>query len=406
MTIASLTLRSKGWLSNSNGYELAFALSIQYLDRFVPPRSGADKSITLRKYLKFILLFLFAVFLFWFFGRGLDWQLVRHSLAKANATYITVAVLIICLGYLLRAVRWQVLLAPITKSSLKELFATTTVGFAAIFLIGRAGEIVRPMWLPMRDRRVRPSSALVTLGLERIFDLAALVCFFAANLLWFIPPAGREAEFRFVEIVGIALLLGVVLAFVGLIVYQRISGRVIVFFARITDRKWIPRRLRKIFLSILEKLSGALAILTDWKELFLVSFWTFMLWLAISIPTWLVMLAFDLPVTFSDSLFVMGFATLSSVVPTPGGAAGAFHAGTGASLLFLKNDIPREDVAAFAIALHLVYFAPAIVFGLYYFLHGDISIERFRSLLSSEHAVEEIESESPDSNEQLKMESE
>lgn len=120
-----------------------------------------------------------------------------------------------------------------------------------------------------------------------------------------------------------------------------------------------------------------------------------MLWLAISIPTWLVMLAFNLPVTFSDSLFVMGFATLSSVVPTPGGAAGAFHAGTGASLLFLRNDIPREDVAAFAIALHLVYFAPAIVFGLYYFLHGDISIERFRSLLSSEHAVEEIESEAP-----------
>lgn len=349
----------------------------------------------MRKYLKFVLLFLFAVFLFWFFGRGLDWQLVRQSLAKANATYVAAAVLIICLGYLLRAIRWQVLLAPITKSSLKELFATTTVGFAAIFLIGRAGEIVRPMWLPMRDRRVRPSSALVTLGLERIFDLAALVCFFAVNLIWFVPPPGREEEFYFVEFLGIAMLVGVVFAFVGLIIYQRLSGRVIDFVSRITDRTWIPKRIRKIFLSILEKLSGALAILTNWKELLIVSFWTLTLWLAISIPTWLVMLAFDLPLTFSDSLFIMGFATVSSLVPTPGGAAGAFHTGTAASLLFLRNDIPREDAAAFAIALHLVYFAPAIVFGLYYFLHGDISIERFRSLLSSEHAVEEIESESP-----------
>ena len=173
-----------------------------------------------------------------------------------------------------------------------------------------------------------------------------------------------------------------------------------------TDRPWLPQRLRTIFLSILEKLAGALAILTDWKEMLLVSFWTFTLWLAISIPTWLVLLAFDLPITFSDSLFIMGFATVSSVVPTPGGAAGAFHTATAASLLFLKNDIAREDAAAVSIALHLVYFAPAIVFGLYYFLHGDISIERFRSLLSSEHAVEEIESESPDSNEQLKMERE
>lgn len=349
----------------------------------------------MRKYLKFIILFLFAVFLLWFFGRGLDWQLVRESLQKANSTYIAAAALIICLGYLLRAIRWQVLLAPITESSLKELFATTTVGFAAIFLIGRAGELVRPMWLPMRDKRVRPSAALVTLGLERIFDLAALVCFFAVNLIWFVPPPGREEEFQFVELVGVALLVGVVITFIALVVYQRMSKGVNAFFIRVTDRKWIPKRLRKIFLSILDKLAGALAILTDWKELLLVSFWTFTLWLAISIPTWLVMLAFGFPLTFSDSLFIMGFATLSSVVPTPGGAAGAFHAGTGASLIFLRNDLPREDVAAFAIALHLVYFAPAIVFGLYYFLHGDISIERFRSLLSSEHAVEEIESESP-----------
>jgi len=46
--------------------------------------------------------------------------------------------------------------------------------------------------------------------------------------------------------------------------------------------------------------------------------------------------------------------------------------------------------------MHLVYLAPAIVFGLYYFVHGDISIERFRSLLSGDRAVEEIESDAPE----------
>lgn len=358
----------------------------------------------MRKYLKFILLFLFAVFLFWFFGRSLDWTLVRQSLVKADALYLTLAVLIICLGYLLRAVRWQVLLAPITPSSLKELFATTTVGFAAIFLIGRAGEIVRPMWLPMRDKRVRPSSALVTLGLERIFDLAALVCFFAVNLLWFTAPPGREEEFKYVEIAGVAMLIGVFIGFVMLFVYQSIAERVNDWFSRITDHRFVPKNIRKIFLSILDKLAGALAILTDWREMVLVSFWTIMLWLAIALPTWFVLLAFGIPISFSDSLFIMGFASVSSVVPTPGGAAGAFHTATAASLLFLKNDISREDAAAVSIAMHLVYFAPAIVFGLYYFIHGDISIERFRSLLSSEHAVEEIESEAPDSNGQDRRE--
>lgn len=350
---------------------------------------------SLRKYVKFIVLFLVAVFIFWFFGRNLDWQEVSRSLRQADPWYLTYAALIICFGYLLRAIRWRVLLEPITPSSLKELFATTTVGFAAIFLIGRAGEIVRPMWLPMRDPRVRPSAALVTLGLERIFDLAALACFFAINLLWFTPPPGREADFQHVATVGYVLLAAVVIGFAVLIVYQRMSERIIAWFERMTDRSFIPKRLRHIFLSILEKLSEALSVLKDWREMLLISFWSFTLWLSISLPTWFVLLAFDMPFTFSDSLVIMGVAAVSSVVPTPGGAAGAFHTATAASLIFLRPDMRHEDAAAASIAMHLVYFAPAIVFGLYYFLHGDISIERFRSLLSSEHAVEEIESEAP-----------
>ena len=371
------------------------ALAFQSLMRYRLFFISTAEDIDLRKYVKFILLFLFAALLIWFFVRNLNWPEVIHSLRQANPWYLAAAAAIIAFGYLLRAIRWRVLLEPLTQSSLKELFATTTVGFAAIFLIGRAGEIVRPMWLPMRDPRVRPSTALVTLGLERIFDLAALACFFAFNLLWFEPPAGRETEFQYVETVGYALLAAVILGFVALVVYQRISPRVIAWVARVTDKSFIPRRIRRILLSILEKLSGALEILKDWREMLLVAFWSFMLWLAIAIPTWLVLLAFDLPFSFSDSIVIMGIAAVSSVIPTPGGAAGAFHMATANILIFLRQDMRREDADAVSIAMHFVYFAPALFFGLYYFLHGDISIERFRSLLSSEHAVEEIESDSP-----------
>lgn len=347
----------------------------------------------LRKHYKFILLALFTVFIFWFFGRNLDWQEVSQSLKRADWLYLALAVLGICVGYFLRAIRWQVLLEPITESSLKELFATTTVGFAAIFLIGRAGEIVRPMWLPMRDRRVRPSAALVTLGVERIFDLASLICFFAINLIWFKVPAGREAEFAYVKLAGNLLLAGTAVGFIALIIYQRISPRVIDWAARVTDRKFIPKRVRAILLSLMKQLAASLAILKNWREIVSVSFWTFLLWLAIAVPTWLVLLAFDLPLTFTDSLFIMGWAAIGSVVPTPGGAAGAFHAATAGGLIFIG--VAQNDAAAVSIAMHLVYFAPAVIFGLYYFFHGDISYARFKSLLSSEHAVEEIESDAP-----------
>lgn len=347
----------------------------------------------MRKHLKFILLLSFAAFLFWFFGRNLDWREVLGSLRQANPFYIGAATLIICFGYFLRALRWQVLLAPITESSLRELFATTTVGYAAVFLIGRMGEIVRPMWLPMRDKRVRPSAALVTLGVERLFDLASLICFFTVNLLFFAVPTGREAEFGYIKLVGNLMLAGVVVGFIALVVYQKISPRVIAFAERAIDKKFIPYRLQAIFLSLLRQLSASLQILKDWREILSVSFWTICLWLSIAVPTWFVLLAFDLPITFSGSLFVMGWAAIGSVVPTPGGAAGAFHAATAGGLIFLN--VEREQAAAASIVMHLVYFAPALVFGLYYFVRGDISIASFKNLLSSEHAVEEIESEAP-----------
>jgi uncharacterized protein (TIRG00374 family) len=348
----------------------------------------------LRKYLKFILLLLVALFLLWFFGRNLDWQEVGSSLRSADATDLAFATLIICVGYFLRAVRWQVILAPLTKSSLKELFATTTVGFAAIFLIGRAGEIVRPMWLPMRDHRVRPSTALVTIGIERVFDLASLICFFSVSLIWFKAPAGHESEVGSIKLVGNLMLAGAILGMIALIAYQRRSEPIIEWFARLTDRKFIPTRLRTIFLSLLRQLATSLKVLQSWREIFWVSIWTIALWLAISIPTWLVLRAFDLPLTFVDSIFVMGVASMGSLVPTPGGAAGAFHAATAGSLLLLG--VTQDKAAAVSIIMHLVYFAPAIVFGLYYFLHGDISVARFRSLLSAENAEREIESDSPD----------
>jgi len=346
----------------------------------------------LQKYLKFILLFLFAIFIFWFFGRNLNWQEVILSLQKANTVYLILATLGICLGYFLRAVRWKVLLAPITETSLKELFATTTVGYAAVFLVGRAGEIVRPMWLPMRDPKVRPSAALVTLGVERVFDLASLICFFSLNLFWFNIPTGRESELAYIKIIGNLMLIGVIVGFLVLFVYHTFSALFIIWAEKAIDKPWIPARIGRIILSILKQLAAALMILKDWREIAAIIFWTVLLWLSIAVPTWFVLLAFDLPLSFSDSLFIMGWAAIGSIVPTPGGAAGAFHAATAGGLIFLNVD--AERAAAASIAMHLVYFAPAVFFGLYYFLHGDMSLARFRSLLSSDNVAEEVELES------------
>ncbi|MCB1025928.1 MAG: flippase-like domain-containing protein, partial [Acidobacteria bacterium] len=160
---------------------------------------------------------------------------------------------------------------------------------------------------------------------------------------------------------------------------------------KVVDHRMIPNKIAQIIVSIFKQLAKSLEVLRDWREIVSITYWTILLWLAIALPTWLVILAFDLPLSFSDALFVMGWAAIGSVVPTPGGAAGAFHAATAGGLVFLN--IPQEQAAAVSIAMHLVYFAPAVIFGLYYFVHGDISYSRFKNLLSSDLPVEDLSSE-------------
>jgi uncharacterized protein (TIRG00374 family) len=348
----------------------------------------------LRKYLRFIILSLIAVLILWFFGRGLNWQEINDNLRKANPYYLSLAFIGICLGYFLRAVRWKVLLSPITDSSLRELFATTTVGFSAVLLVGRAGEIVRPMWLPMRDKRVRPSAALATIFVERFFDLASLIGFFSISLIWFKAPVGHEADFAAIEWAGNLLLAGVFVGIAALIIYHRYSHVFIGWASSLTDFRLFPKGIRRMLLSLMEQVAAALNILKSPKEIFWSSFWTLALWFSIALPTWFVILAFGLEMSFIDSIFVMGVASLGTLIPLPGGAAGAFHAATTASLVLLN--VKQEQAAAVSILMHLIYFVPAMFFGLYYFFHGDISMERFKSLLSAENAEKEIKTDSPD----------
>ena len=159
-----------------------------------------------RKYIEFGVLCLLASVLLWWFGRNLDWVEVRHALSNSDPYLLAAAVLIICLAYLFRAFRWAALLKPLSAARFSDLFAATTIGFSGVFLVGRAGEFVRPVVLSMRDPRVRPSASLVTIMVERIYDLTAVALMFAVNLIWFKPPPALEVSFDQVRTAGFGLL--------------------------------------------------------------------------------------------------------------------------------------------------------------------------------------------------------
>jgi uncharacterized protein (TIRG00374 family) len=336
---------------------------------------------------------LLAVLILWWFGRNLNWTEVGRSVMAADWRLLAAGVVTVSITYLLRAYRWRTLLAPLSEAGMRPLFAATTVGFGAVFLFGRAGEVVRPVVLPLYDHRVKPTGSFVTIMVERLCDIVAVTVLFALNLLWFPAPAGHEAQLANVRIAGLILLIIAVAGVAGLVLFERRSKRAIHWLdVRFKRWRFVPDRLAHALTHLLEQLASALRILAEPRELTITIAWTVIIWVVNTISNWLVILAFGLPFGLKETIFVMGWSLVGSLVPTPGGAAGAFHAATAAGLIFLNR--PANEAAAVSILLHLVAFAPAVVWGLYYFLRGDVSFKRLQRLATSEeieHAIDDDE---------------
>ncbi len=340
----------------------------------------------MRSQLKTILLFTVAALLIWWFARDLDWARVREDLRAADWRLILAAISLICLTYLLRAFRWREFLRPLTKgegASLRELFAATTIGFGALFLIGRAGEVARPAFLSLRDRRVRPAAAFMTIFVERIYDMAAMVVLFSVALLFVRVPQESTAQFEIVRKIGWLLLLG---AFVGigcLVVLRRFAPALRRWLdARFADRVGIVARVGRLVSTLIGQLAAALGVLTDGRAFIVTAGWTALLWCAIGLANYCVLNAFGLGLGIAEALFVLGWSLVGSLVPTPGGAAGAYHGAIALGLSFLG--VRGERAAAVSIIQHLVMFAPAVFFGVYYFARSDIRLSRLRQRAEDE----------------------
>lgn len=334
-----------------------------------------------RKFLEFIALLLLAIAIVWWFGRSLDWPQVKSSLAASDWRLILVAGFVLLIAYFWRAMRWRAFLAPLTKASLREIWIATCVGYAAVLTLGRAGEVVRPLVLPMRDRRVRPAASFVTIMIERVYDSITVLLLFAVNLVLFTPASGAS-EFARARQIGFALV-GALFVFVALLIAFRWRSQEVIGWL---DRKIHPDlrvlgRFKHAILNLLQQLATALGVLTSAKELATTIGWSLALWGSVAAGNLIVFRAFGLPFGVSETLFVLGWSMIGSAIPTPGGAAGAFHAVTGGALILLG--VAAEKAAAVAIVIHLVDFLPAALFGLFYFLRGDVTLARLRLLMSA-----------------------
>jgi len=88
--------------------------------------------------------------------RNVSLDEVVGSFKEMDHIYIIPAMLIIALGYVFRAYRWQALLEPTLKVNVSGLYSPMMVGFMGNFLPARAAEVLRPYLLAKNTTSLFP----------------------------------------------------------------------------------------------------------------------------------------------------------------------------------------------------------------------------------------------------------
>lgn len=113
-----------------------------------------------------------------------DWAMFMKETEDVNKLYIFYGLAFTYMAYVLRAVRWCIFLKPVRKTTTLQLLAPQFVGFAALALLGRAGEMIRPYIIAKKERLTFTSQVAVW-GVERIFDMGSFAVMLAASLLYY-----------------------------------------------------------------------------------------------------------------------------------------------------------------------------------------------------------------------------
>src|SRR4051794_18174887 len=94
-------------------------------------------------------LLLMAATLWWLYtiarSQGFHWKTFLATMASLQWHWLLVGCLCAIATYYIRALRWAVLIRPVSPHpGIGRLLSATIIGFTAVTLLGRPGEFVRP----------------------------------------------------------------------------------------------------------------------------------------------------------------------------------------------------------------------------------------------------------------------
>ena len=326
----------------------------------------------------------------WYVLRGEDFGQIWSQVRQGNLWLLLAAVFVATFGFLVRAMRWRLLLAAVKDDTrLGSRFAAVSIGFMANNVLpARVGEFARAYALS-RLEPVSAGAAFGSLVVERFLDGVVLLLLLVVPVLLPGFPAREALSSGTGALIfkGGAVVVGVMLgALIVMVAWPRLFVRVAEVGARL-----LPRSLARPVVSALEALLDSIAVLRSPLLVFLGFLWTLGFWLLHGVSFWLGMMAFGIDTGIVSAWFTEAVVGFGVAIPSAPGFFGTFHASAEFALTSVYG-VESAQALAFAFGYHFGGWIPITVIGLWYAWKlglslGDVgsSEERVETVIEEEH---------------------
>ena len=320
-------------------------------------------------------------------GASEDWQQFRwkdfvQSFRNLRLSYLLLAAAMIFASYLLRSLRWREFLRPMKVAQMANLIVGTLVGFSAVALLGRPGEVLRP-WLIARKEGLTVSSQAAAWTLERVFDsltvsgFLGLALYFASARGGF--PEGHESLLENFRRGGLVLFAGAVALGIAVSQFRRRSQLIRSLLGWLG--RPLPMKVQVHLGKMSESFADGLAGIGSLRSLTVCAAYSCLVWMSIVVAFWSVFQALGDPVShlgLSAAVLVVLATIIGSLAHLPGVGGGQQVAI--ALTLTRLFDIPLALAATAALLLWALSFMMVLIPGLPLIAHEGLTWQRLRSV--------------------------
>ncbi len=352
-----------------------------------------------KKNVLFIVSITISIVCTWLFVKHIDWLLLKNALGGANYWFIIPTLILTLLVYIVRALRWQVLLSHIKRISVVNLLSVTSIGFMANNILpARVGEILRPFILTKKEN-VKFSTSFATVIVERIFDMLGLILFTVVVIaLLPHPPATQENSLTHVSADHVYTIKESIIpslkkwteifAAVGVVTIGTLFSVVMRpdFFKKILFNlcAFLPHKLRDKVLGLYESFVYGLKILEDKKQTVWILMLSLFIWVLGGAEIYLLGFSFHMHLPFMGACLVAVCLALAVALPQAPGFVGVFHIAVLKSLHIFG--IETTAAQSYAIVLWAISILPSTLMGFLFLWREGIA---FREVIKLEEEIAE-----------------